>query len=246
VQALFWLAMARVAGLMLAAPPFSLAALPPRYRVLLALGLSAALLPAAAASALPAAPSALLAAALGELAIGMAIGLLARCMLAAFQLAGTAAGLQMGLSMASVIDPSGDDEVPLLGTLQYTLAAVAFLVLDGHHVLIRALSASYEAFPVGAALRSDVLAQAVSDMGGALWETGVRAAAPLTGIMLLINGVMGFLNRASPQISIFNVGFPLSIAAGLVAALLATPASVDALLRALDDLASAAAALLGG
>jgi flagellar biosynthetic protein FliR len=130
--------------------------------------------------------------------------------------------------------------------LQFTLAAVVFLLLDGHHLLIRALSASYETFPAGAPLRSDALGAAVlGDLGSALWETGVRAAAPLTGILLLINAVLGFLNRASPQISIFNVGFPLSIGAGLLAALLAAPASVDALLRALDALGDAAGALLG-
>ena len=60
----------------------------------------------------------------------------------------------------------------------------------------------------------------------------LRAAAPVAGIMLLVNGVLGFLNRANPQLSIFSVGFPLTALLGIAALLLALPGTVESFTHA--------------
>ena len=173
---------------------------------------------------------------LGEFMIGMSIGFLARLLMTAFQVAGTLMGFQMGLAMANQLDPTTQDQTSVVGTLHLNLATVAFLLVDGHHLLIRALAASYETFPLGAPLRSDILTSVLWDFGGAVWSIGVRVAAPVTGIMLLINGILGFLNRVNPQFSIFNVGFPLTSFAGFVALLLAFPGAMDAFHAAYGEL----------
>ena len=50
--------------------------------------------------------------------------------------------------------------------------------------------------------------------------------------MLLTNGVLGFLNRANPQLSVFNVGFPLTALLGFAALLLALPGNVESFMAA--------------
>ena len=57
-----------------------------------------------------------------------------------------------------------------------------------------------------------VLAQA----GAQVFNTGLMLALPLVTALLTLNLAMGILNRASPQFSIFAVGFPLTLLAGIV------------------------------
>lgn len=236
---LFWLVAARVSGLFVGAPVFSHDALPRRYAILLVLALAASLAPVSVPAALPDGSTALLAGMVGEFAIGWCIGLLARMLLAAFQLAGTIAGNEIGLAMASAYDPSSGAESEVVGTLHMNLAGVLFLMLDGHHLLIRGLAASFQVLPAGGPLRSDLLAATLFEAGGAVWEIGLRTAAPVAGIMLLVNAVLGFLNRANPQLSIFNIGFPLTALLGFAALLLALPGSAasfgEAFLRLQDE-----------
>jgi flagellar biosynthetic protein FliR len=194
--------------------------------------IAASLTPLAVPGQLPDGPTLLLAGMVGEFAIGWCIGLLAKLLTGAFHLAGTIVGSQIGLAMASAFDPSSGGESEAVGTLQLNLAGMLFLLLDGHHLLIRGLASSFRVFPAGGPLRSDVLAATLFDAGSALWEIALRAAAPVAGIMLLINGVLGFLNRANPQLSIFNVGFPLTALLGFAALLLALPGNAESFLAA--------------
>jgi flagellar biosynthetic protein FliR len=227
VQTLFWLVVARVSGLFAGAPVLSHDALPRRYAILLIALIAASLTPLAAPAELPDGASVLVAGLLAEFAIGWCIGLMARLLTSAFQLAGTIAGNQIGLAMASAYDPASGGENEVVGTLHLNLAGMLFLLLDGHHLLIRGLASSFQVFPAGGPLHSDVLAASLFEVGGAVWAIGLQAAAPVAGLMLLTNGVLGFLNRANPQLSIFNVGFPLTALLGFAALLLALPGSVE-------------------
>jgi flagellar biosynthetic protein FliR len=245
MQTVFWLVMARVAGLFVGAPVLSLAAMPARFRILMTAALSLSLLPIARPEVMPNGADALAVGLLGEFMIGMSLGLLARLLMTAFQVAGTVMGFQMGLAMANQLDPTTQDQTSVVGILHLNAATVAFLLLDGHHLLIRGLAASYETFPLGAPLRSDVLASVISNFGSAMWSIGLRVKAPVTGIMLLVNGVLGFLNRVNPQFSIFNVGFPLTSFTGFAALLLAFPGSINAFVTAYGVLEDGILDLLG-
>ncbi len=244
---LFSLVMARVFGLFLGAPIFSRrGVMPRRVQVILAALIAPMLMPAAMPDQLPQDGFAVTVAMAGELAIGFAVGLLTRFVFAAFQIAGTIMGYQMGLAMANVIDPESNRQMGVLGTLHATMIAVMFLLVDGHHMLIRGIATSFEAFPVGSVLQTGVLAQAVFSSAGGMWEAGARIAAPVTGIMLLINGMMGLINRVVPQLSIFNIGFPLSAFAGYMAVLLTIPESAAFFVRAYSRLELDVARLVGG
>lgn len=232
----FWLTLARVVGLFIGAPFFSQAELPARYRVLLTSLLALALIPVSTPETLPQGAAAFVGVMVGEVAIGMSIGLLARFMISSFQMAGTIMGFQMGLAMANTIDPTTQDNTSVVGSVYANMAGMVFLLADGHHLLIRSVASSYEVFPMGAVLRSDVMAETLFDAGARIWSDGARTAAPVTGVMLLINVVLGFLNRVNQQLSIFNIGFPLTVSVGIAALLLHIPGSVAATMRGMSSL----------
>jgi flagellar biosynthetic protein FliR len=150
----------------------------------------------------------------------------------------------MGFAMARTLDPSSGMQTTVIATLHLQLVTLLFFFLDGHHLLIRGLAASYDSFPIGASLETGVLSQSLFSASGFMYEIGARVAGPVTGVMLLINALIGFLNRIVPQLSIFNIGFPLTVMSGLVAVALSIPETVAFFLRAYESFEGQLAAVL--
>lgn len=241
---LFALVLARVAGLFLGAPVFSGQALPMRFRTAIVVVLAASLLPIAQPPTLLQDGYAVAVAMVSELAVGFALGLLARLLLTAFQLAGGLIAFQMGFAMSRTLDPSSGMQTTVMATIHLQLVTLLFFIVDGHHLLIRSLAASYETFPIGAPLDTGALSQSLFSASGFMYETGARVAGPVTGVMLLINSLLGFLNRIVPQFSIFNIGFPITVMSGLVAVTLSIPEAVAFFLRAYQGLEEQLSALI--
>jgi flagellar biosynthetic protein FliR len=74
--------------------------------------------------------------------------------------------------------------------------------------------------------------------GGSIFMTGLHIALPVTAALLASNLAIGMMTRASPQLNIFAVGFPITIAAGFVVlyfSLLYMPAILEGIwLRGVD------------
>ena len=245
-MSLFTLVFCRVGGLFLVAPLFSRGGVPLRARVLLAVAISICLLPIVPAPASGGDAAAVAAGMAGELAIGIAIGLLARLLLTAFQLAGEIIAFQMGFALASSFDPESEATEPVISSIHLSLVTLLFLTLDGHHLLVRAVAASFDTFPVGAGMASETLARGLLASASEMYETGARVAAPVAGLLLLLNAMIGFINRITPQLSIFNVGFPLTVVGGLLGLLVVIPRLAAFFLQAHLELTDRLGTLFGG
>ena len=139
----FLLVLARLAGLVLAAPIFGHALVPVRVRAGLAAVLAVAIAPALPAVPEPATLPALAGALAVESALGALVGLVAQFIFAGVELGGQLAGIQMGFGIASLIDPQANAQVTVVAQWQQLLALLVFLVLDIHHLLLRALLESF-------------------------------------------------------------------------------------------------------
>jgi flagellar biosynthetic protein FliR len=154
-----------------------------------------------------------------------------------FEMAGEAISLQMGLGIASMVDPLEPFRVTILGRWYWLVGAFLFLALDGHHHLLRALAASVDLLPPGrVALGGDVaatLARCTSEGLGRALAVG----APAIGILLATSLGLGLLARTVPQMNVFLVGFPVQIAAGILAVAASTPFLVEVARHEMSDLA---------
>src|SRR5690606_9818144 len=137
--------------------------------------------------------------------------------------AGEYIGLQMGLSFASFFDPNTNSHTSVLSRLLNMVALMVFLAMNGHLLLVAGLVHTFEVLPI-----TDV--QLDLNGAGAMLEwiaevlvLGVLMAVPLVTALLTMNLAMGILNRTAPQLSVFAVGFPLSLLAGLVMLTLVLP-----------------------
>jgi flagellar biosynthetic protein FliR len=222
LAAFFW-PFARVLALLAATPAYGENVLPRRVRIGLAIAVALVLAPTLPAppdvSPLSLAGAAVLA---RELASGYALGYTIRMVFYAVEAAGELSGLQMGLGYATLFDAQSN-EVPVLGQLLGLVATLFFLALDGHLHTLRVLADTFQTLPVSARMLAPDGLYALAHWGTEIFRAGLLIALPLIAAMLVANLALGILARAAPQLNLFAVGFPLTLASGLVMLALTLP-----------------------
>ncbi len=155
--------------------------------------------------------------ALQQILIGAAIGLTMQMIFAAVRTAGEIIGLQMGLSFATFVDPSGGPNMPVLARLLNVLMVLLFLAFNGHLWMISILADSFTVIPIGPEPLNGHGFLAIVKTGGIIFSHGLMLGLPIITLLLTLNITLGLLNRLTPQLSIFVVGFPLTLTVGMVA-----------------------------
>lgn len=151
-----------------------------------------------------------------QMIIGTAMGFSMRLVFAAVEAAGDYVGLQMGLSFASFFDPTSGGNTMVAASLLNMLAMLIFLAADGHLLLIATLAESFHTLPISDAPLAANGWHLLALAGGQVFSAGLMLALPLVAALLTLNLAMGILNRAAPQLSIFAVGFPLTLLGGIL------------------------------
>jgi flagellar biosynthetic protein FliR len=151
-----------------------------------------------------------------EAAIGFALGLAVKVFVGAVELAGHMSGFQLGLSYSAIVDPQSGVRNNLLATLYANVVLVTFLLVNGHHAVLRALGASYERVPMGGGQISSALAATVVEMLGLMFMLGTRLAAPLILVLLVVELGMGLMSRVAPMLNLMMIGAPMRLLVGLL------------------------------
>ncbi|AJJ63402.1 flagellar biosynthetic protein FliR [Yersinia aldovae] len=151
-----------------------------------------------------------------QVLIGVAIGLTMQFAFAAIRLAGEVIGLQMGLSFATFFDPSGGPNMPVLARLLNLLAMLLFLSFDGHLWLISLLADSFHTIPIQLEPLNGNGFLALTQVGSLIFMSGLMLALPMITLLLTLNMALGMLNRMTPQLSVFVIGFPLTLTIGII------------------------------
>lgn len=217
LTSLFLLAFARVGTLVMLLPGVGERGVPNRVRLGFALLLTLVLLPVAR-PLLPAAsgPAALVGTLIGEIAVGLVLGLAVRAVMAALQTAGTVVAQQLGLSYAMTLDPTVGSQDAAIANFLTLLGITLVFATDLHHVAISGIAESYRLLPpVGVPAPGDAatLALGAVSRGFAL---GAKIAAPFIAFAILFNLGLGILSRLMPQMQVFFVGIPLTILIGML------------------------------
>ncbi|MBN3789852.1 flagellar biosynthetic protein FliR [Burkholderia sp. Ac-20353] len=155
--------------------------------------------------------------------IGAAMGFAMQVVFAAVEAAGDVIGLSMGLGFATFFDPHTSGATPVMGRFLNAVAILAFLAFDGHLQVIAALAASFQALPVSADLLHAPGWRTLAMFGTTVFQMGLLLALPVVAALLIANLALGILNRAAPQIGIFQVGFPVTMLVGLLLVQLMVP-----------------------
>ena len=206
----------RVAGLLVFTPFLGSNAVSPRIKAALTVLLTALLYPVCGPRSLPLSISALSQVVLSEAVIGVLIGLTVQLVFEAAQFAGQVMGMQVGFGLVNIIDPSTQVDTPVLAVFSQTIAMLIFLQLGVHRWLIRAVASSFAYLPPGSPLAAAATSHEILHATSAIWLAGVQIAAPALLATLLIDLVLGFLGKASPQLPVLFLGLSVKSMVGLV------------------------------
>jgi flagellar biosynthetic protein FliR len=162
------------------------------------------------------------------------LGLAARAMAAALNVAGQIIALQMGLSLAQIFDPNQQTQGALVGGFLAILGTTLIFATDLHHVLLAAMRDSYVLFLPGAPLDIGAMSEVmIATLSGA-FSLGVRLSAPFIVYGLVFYIGAGVLNRLMPQAQVFFMLMPANLALGMMLLMLTTGLMMTAFLDRFD------------
>ena len=215
---MFFLVVLRISAMVMSLPVFNSNSTPIFFKIGLAFATSMALFsildfepPPASGAMLPFGIGVI-----GEIMIGIIIGVSVRLIFAGIQLAGQLAGYQMGMAIANVMDPSSSEQFPILAQFNQLFALLLLLATNAHHLFLRALAESYRLVPPFGFHFSNSVMQQVVDLGGNMFVIAIQVGAPIIAALLLTSVAFGLVARTVPQMNVFIVAMPLKIAVGLL------------------------------
>ena len=197
-------------------PVFNGVAVPMRVRGAVAVIIAVVLTPAVQTSLAEAGLAVILQAAIGELLLGLCMGLIVRLSFYSAEFAGGALGLQMGLAFSQVVDPLSQEQSPISSRLLGVFAAMLLVAVDGHRMVLAALATSASTIPPGAVLGHFDSPSNLLSLLSLATVTGLRIAAPVMVALFVSNVALGLLARAAPQLQLFVLSFGLSIMLGMM------------------------------
>lgn len=158
-----------------------------------------------------------------EAVTGLLIGFAANLCSTVVAFAGHIADMEMGLSMASLMDPSTKESATITG-VYYNYMVLLMLMISGmHRYLLKALAETYLLIPVnGAVFRGDSLLVAMTGFMSDYIMIGFRICLPIFAVMIILNAVLGVLAKVSPQFNMFAVGIQMKVLVGISILFLST------------------------
>jgi flagellar biosynthesis protein FliR len=158
-----------------------------------------------------------------EAMFGLVLGYVARLAFDAISLGSNLVGGFMGFAMASAYDPHQETQTQVVAEIQMAIAMLVFLVLDGHHTMLRASLASYDVVGLGQAGFGDVLGRRLTEITGMVISFGLQLAAPVAISIFAVNVAFGVMAKAMPQMNILVLSFGVTALVGLIVMFLGIP-----------------------
>jgi len=171
-----------------------------------------------------------------EFIIGLVLGYVSFVILSAIHLAGQLIDTQIGFGIVSVMDPVSNIQVPITANLYYMLTMVIFLTINGHHMIIDAITRSFSLVPIGSAVFSQAMMSQVVQIMAMVFIIAFKISAPIIAAALICDVALGILSRTMPQMNIFFVGMPLKIVLGLATIMITLPAFISVVGFSIDNI----------
>ncbi len=214
----FMLVLSRIAGIFAAMPVFGGRSVPASVKTLIVFMITLVCFPTLVVT-VPQMPTDALSLALlagSEIMVGLTLAFVTQIVFAAVEFSGQIIGMQMGLTISSILDPSRGTQTQIMSVIQSLLATLMFLSLNIHHQFIRAIMDSFKVIPLGGWRLSSELINFLVIRVADIFIIGIRLAAPVMVALLLTTVALGIMARAFPQMNIFMISLPLNIGLGLV------------------------------
>ena len=209
---LFLLVLTRIGAMITAAPFWSSRVIPMQVKIYFTILTSAALLPLIWES-VPSVSSGLslyILMVIRETVLGLILGIASILLFNAIQVAGQIIDTQMGFGMVNVLDPQSGTQMPMMGNFYYLIALLLFILSDGHHYLLTALTHSFILVPPGTLIPFPIhMWQDLAGLFGQILIFALQIALPVAGVLFLADIALGIIARTVPQMNVLFWGYQL-------------------------------------
>jgi flagellar biosynthetic protein FliR len=240
-----WWPTLRVAGFVLAAPIASEAVIPRLVKIVMSVALAFLMAPLVQVPAsLSIFSGAGLLAAVQEVLIGVAVGMVVTLSFEALTFAGQTVSLSMGLGFATLVDPQRGAQTTVIGQMFMIMGILAYLAINGHLMLLGVLAESFQSLPVGAAYIDKDFLLSVVLWGARIFESGLLIALPAVIALVIVNLALGVVTRAAPQLNLFGIGFTITLLCGFFVLTVGLDGVMTGISSVIDGALTAAADLV--
>lgn len=215
----FLLVLTRTSAWVLTVPVISAKGVSGVGRLALATALSLFLTPVVQADRVPTDVPGFALAALGQVAVGLALGFLTGLLFAAFEVAGTLADLSSGFSYASIVDPlSGQPAAAFSRLFAFTFSAVLFST-DAYQTILAGFVSSFRVMPLGdPPSLSEGAAATLGHATTQILSSAIQVGAPMLGVLFLTDVALSLASRFVPSVNALATALPVKTLVALTVA----------------------------
>jgi len=184
-----------------------------------------------------------------ELLIGFIIGYIMNLFFGIVALAGEVVGMQMGLSMSQIYDPSSNVSMGLVGTFLNILMMFVFFEGNGHIQLIQIIMTSCKLIEIGQFTIGAEVFKTLVEMFSTMLILSMKLSMSLVAVEIILEAGVGILMNAIPQIQVFTVNVQLKIIIGLILLVILIPSFtgfIEKILELMFDTIKNSLEIIGG
>lgn len=234
---LYFLIFARVIALFMTSPILSNSSVPGLVRNSLALMVTFVIFPFAEDYMIPTDGVAYLFIILAEAALGIVTGFLITIIFNVFMIAGQMFATQMGFGASQVYDPMAQVQIPVIGQLFNFIALFVFISTGAFQkiFIIGIVKSITYVRAIDLFVEQKLLLDTAITAFSTLFSQALVIAFPMLGTLLLLSVTMGLLAKASPQMNLMMIGFPIQITIGFVMIGFSLPFLIEKFIVILDN-----------
>jgi flagellar biosynthesis protein FliR len=207
------LVLVRISGLMVFAPVFSSSAIPMQVKAVFVLAVSVLIAPVVAGFSGAHVQLGILPV-LGELSVGLVLGLTLTLLLEMLTFTGEVLGFQFSFSLVNLLDPNSQVQTPLMGEMFGLLGTLVILGAGLHRTLLAALLRTFATAPVGTVRLDPRVGLALVPLAGGIFAAALQLAAPVMAATLLAETAVALAGKLAPQLPVMAIDIPVKTLLG--------------------------------
>jgi flagellar biosynthetic protein FliR len=154
--------------------------------------------------------------AVGEILIGLFLGLCVRTFFGIMELAGDIVSRNIGLMVAPQFDPGSGSQSNLMGSLFFYFGTLLFFMIGGHHHVIHGLATSFEVITISKTTLVEASYIHVVHILSQIFALAISIAAPFIAVDFIITLGFGVLGKVAPKINVMMLSFSFRIVGGML------------------------------
>lgn len=147
--------------------------------------------------------------------IGFIAGLVLNLVFEMFSAFGQIVSSQIGLGMASIMDPRMGHITSLTNFYIFTIMLL-FLMLNGHLFIIKLILDSFSTIPLDKVFIPQHIISDVLRYSSVMFSGSALLSITIVIVILLSNFALALMSKFAPQFNLFSIGINISLIIGLI------------------------------